>query len=129
MGSPRCEVAAVLDAGPDYDAEELRGLTQRLQGELLELDVDSVALGSEGEAPEGAKGADLLTLGGLVVQFALNPAVLRALVDTTVAWLGRQSARSVKLTLDGDMIEVQGVSSKDQSRLVEQWIARHAGDG
>lgn len=127
MKDETSELAAVLDAGPDYEGEELFQLTQGLRGELLELDVDAVGLGAEGDAPDGAKGAELLAIGGLVVKFALNSAVLKSVVDTTVAWLGRQKARSVKLTLDGDTLELSGVSSDEQSRLVEQWIDRHAG--
>lgn len=125
----RGELAAVLDAGPDHNAEELLELTQGLRGELLELDVDAVAPGTSGDAPAGAKGAELLAFGGLAIQFALKSPVLRSVVDTTVAWLGRQQARSVKLTLDGDTLEVTGVSSDEQSQLVEQWVARHADDG
>ena len=126
MEEPRGELAAVLDAGPDFDAEELLELTQRLRGELLELDVDAVALRTEGEVPEGAKGIELLAIGGLIVKFALKASVLRSVVDTTTAWLQRQQGRSVKLTLDGDTLEVTGVSSEQQSQLIEQWVARHA---
>jgi hypothetical protein len=128
MSEETGELAAVLDPGPDFDREETFELTQRLRTELLELDLDTVELGADGEAPEGAKGAELLAIGGLAVKFVLNSAVLRSVVDTTTAWLGRQQARSVKLTLDGDTLELTGVSSDDQSRLVDQWIARHAGD-
>jgi len=127
--SPQGEMAAVLDPGPDHDGEELFELTQGLRSELLELDVDGVALGSDGAAPDGSKGPELLALGGLAIKFMLNSAVLKSVVDTTVAWLGRQGARSVKLTLDGDTLELTGVSSDEQGRLVEQWIARHADDG
>lgn len=129
MGDAPGEVAAVLDAGPDADAEELLGLTQRLRGELLALDVDEVALAGGGEAPDGAKGVELLAFGGLAIRFALRSAVLRSVVDTTVAWLGRQQARSVKLTLDGDTLEVTGISSDEQLRLIDQWVARHADAG
>lgn len=122
------ELAAVLDAGPDYDSEELLELTQGLRGELLELDVDAVGLESGGEASDGAKGAEILAFGELAIQFVLNSSVLRSVVDATVAWLGRQQARSVRLTLDGDTLEVTGVSSEEQSRLIEQWVTRHADD-
>jgi hypothetical protein len=123
-------VAAELDAGSDYDAEELLELTQGLRSELLELDVDAVGIRSDGEAPDGAKGgAELLAFGGLAIQFALKSPILRSVVDATVAWLGRQQARSVKLTLDGDTLEVTGVSSDEQNQLIEQWVARHVDDG
>jgi hypothetical protein len=128
-GGAKGELAALLDAGPDQDAEEVFELTQRLRGELLELDVEAVELESGGTAPDGSKGPELLAIGGLAVRFVLQSSVLKSVVDTTVAWLGRQRARSVKLTLDGDTLELTGVSSDEQSRLVDQWIARHADDG
>jgi hypothetical protein len=127
--SPAGKVAAYLDAGPDSDAEELSELTQGLRDELLELDVDAVEPATEGEAPSGSKGPEFLAIGGLAIKFALQSSVLKSVVDTTVAWLGRQQARSVKLTLDGDTLELTGVSSDEQGRLVDQWIARHADDG
>jgi hypothetical protein len=123
------ELAAVLDAGPDSDAEELLELTDALREELLELDVDAVGRASDGEAPAGAKGVELLAFGGLVVRFALKSSVLRSVVDATTAWLGRQQARSVKLTLDGDTLELTGISSEQQHALIEQWIARHGDAG
>lgn len=128
-GGAKQELTAQLDAGPNQDAEEVFELTQGLRGELLELDVDTVELGADGEAPAGSKGPELLAIGGLAIRFALQSSVLKSVVDTTVAWLGRQRARSVKLTLDGDTLELTGVSSNEQSRLVDQWIARHADDG
>jgi hypothetical protein len=125
----RPEVAATLDAGPDHDAEELLELTQALRAELLDLDVESVGLRAGGDAPAGAKGAELLALGGLAIQLAaLKVPVLESVVETTAAWLGRQQVRRVKLTLDGDTLELTGVSSGQQGQLVEQWIARHAED-
>jgi hypothetical protein len=55
--------------------------------------------------------------------------VLRTVADTIVGWLGRQQARSVKLTLDGDTLELTGVSSDEQERLIDLWVARHADAG
>jgi hypothetical protein len=120
------ELALEVETLPDTDAEELAALVRRLRAELLDLDVDRVEPLTAGEAPEGAKGVELLALGGLVVQFVLQSEVLTSIVDGVRSWLQRQSARSVKLTLDGDSLEVTGVSSQEQDRLVELWIARHA---
>lgn len=91
--------------------------------------MDRVEPATDGGAPEGAKGLELLTFGGLAIRAALGAPALKSVVDVTVAWLGRQGARSVKLTLDGDMLELTGVSSDEQGRLVDQWIARHADAG
>jgi hypothetical protein len=126
MDNEHRELALELETLPHTDSEELAALVQRLRGELLDLDVDRVEPLTAGEAPEGAKGVELLALGVLVVQFVLQPGVLTSIVDGVRSWLQRQSVRSVKLTLDGDSLEVTGVSSEEQDRLVELWIARNA---
>ena len=126
MDNEHRELALELETLPDTDSEELAALVQRLRAELLDLDVDRVEPLTAGEAPEGAKGVELLALGVLVVQFVLQPGVLTSIVDGVRSWLQRQSVRSVKLTLDGDSLEVTGVSSEEQDRLVELWIARNA---
>jgi hypothetical protein len=41
-------------------------------------------------------------------------------------WLGRSQQRSVKFELDGDVLELTGVSSRDQQRLVDEWLRRHS---
>jgi len=129
VAGEQAQLAAVVDAGADSDAEELAELTRRLRGQLLELDVDAVEPATGGEAPAGSKGVELLAIGGLVIQFAMKSEVLKSVVDATTAWLGRQQGRSVKLTLEGDTLEVTGVSSDEQRRLVDLWVARHADDG
>jgi hypothetical protein len=129
VAGEQAQLAAVVDAGADSDAEELAELTRRLRGQLLELDVDAVQPATGGEAPAGSKGVELLAIGGLVIQFAMKSEVLKSVVDATTAWLGRQQGRSVKLTLDGDTLEVTGASSDEQRRLVDLWVARHADDG
>jgi hypothetical protein len=129
MAGPQHAVTAELDAGPDVDDEELAELTGRLRGALLELDVDAVEPASGGAAPEGAKGVELLAIGGLVIRFAMSSAMLRSVVDVASGWMSRQQARSVKLTLDGDTLEVTGTSSEEQQRLIDLWVARHARDG
>jgi hypothetical protein len=129
VAGEQAQLAAVVDAGADSDAEELADLTRRLREQLLELDVDAVEPATGGEAPAGSKGVELLAIGGLVIQFAMKSEVLKSVVDATTAWLGRQQGRSVKLTLDGDTLEVTGVSSDEQRRLVDLWVARHADDG
>jgi hypothetical protein len=122
-------VSAELDAGPGYDAGELAELTRRLRDELLELDVEAVEPARGDAAPAGAKGVELLAIGGLVVRFMTKATILRSVVDATVGWLGRQQARSVKLTLDGDTLELTGVSTDEQRQLIELWVARHADAG
>jgi hypothetical protein len=113
----------VLERSEDSDQEELDALTRQLRERLLELDVNRVELGRSGRAPEGAKPSEVITLGALVVTTA--PFVLRSVVRLLEIWLGNRPIRTVTMTIDEDSIEVQGVSSKDQRRLIEAFIAEH----
>ena len=63
-----------IDPGPDADAEELEQVTLQLRDELRELDLESVDLVREGEAPEGAKVVDPITLGGVTLTLAASGA-------------------------------------------------------
>jgi hypothetical protein len=119
-------LALRVETEADAPDEELDRLTGRLRDELLDLDVADVKRGTAGQAPAGARGIDPEALGHLLVTLATAPATLRAVVGTVRAWLNRSAARSVKLELDGDAIEVTGVSSADQQRLIDQWIERHS---
>ena len=125
MAAGPAELSVELQAGPDTDAEELAQLAGRLRAELLDLDVDAVRQPARGEAPEDAKGAGLLAAGELVVGLVASPEVLASIIDVVRSWLGRNRARSVKLTLDGDALEVSGVSSAEQDRLIDLWVSRH----
>lgn len=129
MIDERTQLAIQLQAGPDVDDEELGDLAGRLRDELLELDVDKVLPAASGEVPADAKGAEILSVGALLVRFALRPEVLRSIISGVRSWLSRQRVRSIKLTLDGDSCEVTGLTSLEQERLIELWIARHASTG
>ncbi|HEV2251912.1 MAG TPA: hypothetical protein VGS06_01835 [Streptosporangiaceae bacterium] len=126
MAGAAGELSVELQAEPDVDAEELAQLLGRLRTELLDLDVDAVQQPECGEAPKESKGAGLLAAGQLVVQLVTSPAVLASIIAGVRSWLGRNRARSVKLTIGGDALEVSGVSSAEQDRLIDLWVARHA---
>lgn len=120
------DLALVVDAGADADNEELERLTDQLRRELLQLDVDSVRRPRAGEAPPGAKVGGVLAIGALIVELARSSAVLTAVVGAVQSWVGGRGGRSVKLQLDGDSLEVTGISPSDQRELIDLWIARHA---
>lgn len=122
----RRELMVEVEAPADADADELAQLTNRLRNELLGLDVEAVYSVSD-EAPDSSKGIDLLAAGGLVVGFVLRPDVLQSIIDGVRSWLGRQRARSIKLTLDGDSLELTRASTAEQKRLIELWVMRHGG--
>jgi hypothetical protein len=106
----------------DGDVEELVKATGRLRAELLELDVARVeAVGDP--APEGAKGLGEL-VGWLVLQLG-TVGGLRAVVDTAGTW-ARRSDQEVEISYGGDVLRVSGASSRQQERIIDAWLARHA---
>jgi hypothetical protein len=110
--------------GPDDDAEELAEVTRQFRRELLALDVEAVRTLTEGDAPAGSKGLELAALGALVVTVGRSQ-VLSSIIAAVRSWLAGSQQRSVRLELDGDVLELTGVSSKEQRRLTDEWLQRH----
>jgi hypothetical protein len=110
------------------DAERLDSLTGFLRQELLQLDVEDVTALRAGEAPPGTRGFDVVAVGGLMVTLGRSVAGLRAVVSAVGKWLGRGegTARTVRLEIDGDVLELSGATAADQQRLIELFVSRHA---
>ena len=120
------ELALFIADDPDADEQELAELAGQLRRELLDLDVEAVDPAGTGRAPPGTKGFEVLAVGGLIVRIASSMGVLTSVVRTVQSWLSGQRGRRVRIEMDGDSIEVTGISSHDQRRLIDAWIARHA---
>jgi hypothetical protein len=112
----------------DADAEELDDETRRLRRRLLELDVESVEPASQGPPPPGTRAVDAAAIGTLLVSLATTAPALASLVTTLRGWVGGKSGRSIKLVVGGDTLEISDASREEQDRLIEAWIARHAGN-
>jgi hypothetical protein len=110
--------------GPDADAEEVAEATLQLRRELLDLDVEAVELPRAGEPPPGTRAVEVAALGALVVTVAQSP-LFGPVVAAVRSWMAGSQQRSVKLELDGDVLELTGLSSKEQQRLVDEWLGRH----
>jgi hypothetical protein len=115
-------IIEVSEDGADPDA--VVALTDALQQDLLELDVEDVDAPATAKPPDDAKAGEGLAIGTLVV--TLTPAMLTAVVAVTRSWLSRQAHRRVKLKLGDDVLEMSGVSQDDQHRIVDDWLRRHA---
>jgi hypothetical protein len=115
-----------VEIGPDEDAEQVAEATLQLRRELLDLDVEAVDLPRVGEPPPGTRAVELAALGALVVS-AANSQLLGPVVAAVRAWLAGAPQRSIKLELGGDVLELSGVSSKEQRRLTDEWLRRHEG--
>jgi len=111
---------------PDVDFEELERLTVQLREELLDLDLESVELVKAGETPEKAKVGEPVTWGALLLTLASSGGVLTMLLKVLQSWLARTHQPSVHIEIDGDQLEIKGISSEDQKRLIEDWLQRHS---
>jgi hypothetical protein len=118
----------VVEPDPELDAEAGERLTRQLRAEVAELDVDLVAPALDVAAPDGAKGTDPVTLGAIVVALSASGGVFTALIETVRSWLDRHSGRHrVSVTIDGDTIELDRASGRDQQILVDAYVRRHSG--
>jgi hypothetical protein len=125
-GTVTALVRVEFDAAPD--AEVADRATRQLRGELAGLDVESVRLAA-GEAPDGAKAADAVTVGAVVVALSASGGVLSTLLGTLRDWVARRSAgHRVVVTIDGDTLELDGASSTQQRELVAAYLRRHGGE-
>jgi len=108
------------------DAEWLDTLSSHLRAELVELDLDDVAALRTGAAPPGSRSGEVAAAGGLLVSLGQAATGLAAAVSAIRAWLRRGDApRTVRLELDGDVLELSRPSPADQERLVELFLSRH----
>lgn len=107
MGADRLELRVAL-GGSGLDDEALADCAVALGDELAEVDVDEVSMVSGGEAPPGAKGVEAMALGALVVRLARSREVLGRLVGAVRDWVSRNDAASVRLEIDGDLLEITG---------------------
>ena len=115
-----------LVADDEADAEELDRLTRHLHGELAGLDVDVLAAAPAGDPPPGAKAAGPVAIGALMVAFSASGGGFPGLVETLREWLGRQAGRHrIKVTLDGDTVELERATSAERQELIDALVRRH----
>ncbi|WP_326958788.1 effector-associated constant component EACC1 [Amycolatopsis sp. NBC_01286] len=123
-------VSVLLVVRPDAesDPDVAERLARQLRAELVELDVESTALVTDGASPDGAKGADAVTLGALVMALSASGGAFTALIGTLRDWLSRHSARHrIVMTVDGDTIELERASAEQRQALVDAYVRRHTG--
>jgi hypothetical protein len=125
MNERTTQLRLVVNSDPEADDQDLAALAGRLRTEILDLDVADVELLRAGEIPGGAKTGDVVTWGALLVTLAASEGVLTTLIGFLRSWLTRNEQRSVSLEIDGDRLEVTGISSAEQQRLIDEWLKRH----
>ena len=112
------------------DEARLEELALMLRQELLALNVRSVEPYAEGEAPDGSRSALAAIAGVLTVSLQPGLQVVGAVVAVVRDWLRRSGGgRTVKIAMDGDVIELTGASDEMQQQLVDAWVKKHSGTG
>jgi hypothetical protein len=114
------------DPEPGADPERVERSSRQLRAELRALDVDDVTVGSSATAPPGTKGVEAGSLGELLVTMSASGGVLATVVATVRDWLARrEDAATVKLTIDGDTLELGRASADERSALIRAFIQSH----
>ncbi len=110
------------------DAERVDRLAGYLRGELLDRGVADVKALPAGPAPPGSRGFDVATVGGLLVTLGQSAEGLRSVVAAVREWLSRggRVKRTVRLEIDGDVLELSEASLTDQDKLVDLFVSRHS---
>jgi Effector Associated Constant Component 1 len=128
MSDHQTEVVLQIDAGSDADPEELAELTLRLRDDLRAQDVGSVELARSREAPPGAKSADAVQWGTLLVG-VVSSGALTAVLTTANSWIGRQRRGRVRVKIGDDELVLSGMPSDEQRRLIDHWLSRRGEGG
>lgn len=115
---------------PDADDEELNALTETLRQDLLSLDVDSVSRPSVGPPPEGSKGLDVAAVGAILVALKSSVEVASQVVSAISSWMHRKkgspSTQTLKLTMNGQTLELSAATLEQQHKLVDAFVAAAA---
>ena len=112
------------------DPARLDQLTRQLRDELGHLAQADVRPTSGPPAPPGARGLDAPTITTLAVAL-MGSGGLTAVITAVRAWVDRGHAapRSIRLEVDGDVLELSGATTGEQDQLVSLFLARHEEKG
>src|SRR5262249_53362309 len=119
----RLDVSIEADSGAD--PAESAAMAMQLREWLLLLDIESAGLTAAGQAPPRTRSGGMFVAGALTVMLAQSSELFSKLIDTVRTWLSHSGARSVRLEMDGDVLEVTGITREDQHELIQTWINRH----
>ena len=109
-------------------AERADALIGYLRDELHQLRVADVTRAPDGAVPPGPRGVDVAAAGALLVTLGGAATGLTDILTAVRAWLPRGGApRTVRVEMDGDVLELTGASTAQQDALAELFARRHGG--
>ncbi len=112
------------------DQTRLDQLSRMLRDELRLVDGADVHPGPPVPAPPGARGVDASTVSTLVIAL-IGTGGLPGVITAVRAWLdrGHEAPRSIRMEVDGDVLELSGATAAEHDELVSLFLSRHAGTG
>jgi hypothetical protein len=119
------EIQVQIQLSDDTDTLELDELTSNLRRELLDLDVDAVERVAGEPPPPGAKAIDAVVVGALIIKLAKSGAI-PAIAGALHRWLGANANRSIRIEMNGEVLEAKGISNESQDRVLAGWMESHA---
>ncbi len=120
--------SSIDDDNDDVDEEELENLTHQLQQELNELNVEKVDLVRKKEddtSLSNTKSGEVISWGSLLVTLAASGGILSSVINVIQSWISNHKDHSITLEIKGDKITVNGISKKDETKLIDRWLNRH----
>ncbi|GAA2042166.1 hypothetical protein GCM10009757_05330 [Streptomyces cheonanensis] len=120
------ELVLRVDAGTTVSDEQVERHVGSLYRDLRTLGLFNVRR-KQTSSPAGSMASTGYEIGVLVVSGVFSAAALKAMSNVLVAYLQRSKARSVEWEFDGHKGSFQGLSGKDQGKLVDVVASRIAG--
>lgn len=114
----RHELRIELQMDDAADEEERASDTAKLRRRMLDLDVHDVKLASAGPPPVGARAAEVVQLGALIVSLVGSPSLVASIGHILSAWTSSRKDRSAVVQLGDRRIELTGISRDDQMSLL-----------
>ena len=106
---------------------DIAKLSQQLRKDLLMLDVKNVDYLCREKSVEGTKTGDIISWETLIITLATSGGVISTFINFILGWIKRNNGRTVRLELNGNKLEVTGLSTDEQKRLIEIWLKRNGG--
>ncbi|MFD0269468.1 hypothetical protein ACFVGY_23295 [Streptomyces sp. NPDC127106] len=107
-------------------AEHLARMAGALRQDLLQLEVDDVTTVSRADPPDGARGV-VAEVGALLVALGPSATLLREVVGAVMDWRQRSRSRpTIRLELDGDVLEISEASADHLEAAVRVFVNRHS---
>ena len=101
------------------DKEFLQELTINLREDIENLEVEEIiSPDNASQQPDKTKSADAITWGQLLITLAASGGVITTLIVSIKEWVLRQKDCMIKIELDGDTLELKGIDSESQKKII-----------